>query len=859
MRRRHSTKVRSSPQRRKSTSSACSVHLEHLDASVAQRDATIAAAQAFTRGQERSSADMSLFPPPPLPPAPSKASRSATSPIQDGKRKISREQSVRFVGPQSSRSRSKRTTSSDQMGLGAGEDDETTLLATPATSSKVGETQAPRLRVLQSTENLRTAKGSGEKDQPLPGRTPADVYLNTLSVGDEYYTPEDDIASAPSSYRRLRRSRSRSRLGQGSSAEAAADEPGVSYFANNSPDRRRLPISSRTPGARGEGTDKENRLPPDRSRTPSLRAPKSMRFLSSGRPRATSSVSQDDNSTSGYRTESSPIGPRRLRSQPSLFFRSRNKRPDVGPSSIRKSLRSNCSGSAVPPTLSRDPLPRSSTKDDSLRSRARKASRSLKSKLKSFFNLSKSESVSTGLPEQHIESQKTHVPGIIDSLQSIANGLGRVDIPDQCSLSRVPSNVASFHAVPADQRLRSRQGSLESLRSEKENGDEKSRVTSWSSGPTTIASQQQLQQTWSEWERQRLSVIKEHGIHSPSPSLRRPGASTPPVRGHDGAPSVLPGPTIDSQRVYSALMKRLRETEQLAQISEQQRYSEDDYSDPFRTASLASEPGWSKNDAGTRSTPTPPTIRRVPPSCENLQDPRADEATFYSNPEGAISSSAADNPWANHQPKLGRKRSSSAATSVSYTPYPRAGAGGGRGRAPAGGRGPRRGTASPAGSRAALSDRSSAFFASPSRHLFRTTSPFRRALQESMHAVEHAIHSQNQILADSPAHMMGRAELERADSQGSDAYNSAAYSDSVYSYHARDRIQDSAKIRALVDEFPEPPSMLDDGNVFIDPPVYSPASRQPRSSASSVDWKTWLAANTAKLEPTFSPKQSERI
>src|SRR3569833_865763 len=138
MRRRHSTKVRSSPQRRKSTSSACSVHLEHLDASVAQSDATIAAAQAFTRGQERSSADMSLFPPPPLPPTPSKACRSATSPIQDGKRKISREQSVRFVGPQSSRSRSKRTTSSDQMGLGPGEDDETTLLATPATSSKVG-------------------------------------------------------------------------------------------------------------------------------------------------------------------------------------------------------------------------------------------------------------------------------------------------------------------------------------------------------------------------------------------------------------------------------------------------------------------------------------------------------------------------------------------------------------------------------------------------------------------------------------------------------------------------------------------------------------------------------------------------
>lgn len=33
-------------------------------------------------------------------------------------------------------------------------------------------------------------------------------YINTLFTSEEYYTPEDDIASMPSSYRKLRKSRS---------------------------------------------------------------------------------------------------------------------------------------------------------------------------------------------------------------------------------------------------------------------------------------------------------------------------------------------------------------------------------------------------------------------------------------------------------------------------------------------------------------------------------------------------------------------------------------------------------------------------------------------------------------------------
>ncbi len=271
MLRRQSTKSKSDLHRRKSASSVRSVPLEHIDATVAQQHAQIAAAEAFTRRRDRSSTEMSLFPPPlassPRRPEASTPglSRSDSATLHDegtGSCEIRRQQSIRFVGPCSNNSRIR--------GLGRlrnprreGTDNASIELSSPIQNSRGG---SPAVKVLPKTQNLqpRPLPRGKEADPVLSGL--AGSYLNALAAGDEYYTPVDDIASAPSSYRRLRRSQSMFTPGQ--SAESTfIDETAPFHLNNSSPSRHRLPQSSTTPGLVGSNANKENRQPesqPDR-------------------------------------------------------------------------------------------------------------------------------------------------------------------------------------------------------------------------------------------------------------------------------------------------------------------------------------------------------------------------------------------------------------------------------------------------------------------------------------------------------------------------------------------------------------------------------------------------------------------
>jgi hypothetical protein len=119
---------------------------------------------------------------------------------------------------------------------------------------------------------------------------------------------------------------------------------------------------------------------------------------------------------------------------------------------------------------------------------------------------------------------------------------------------RISSHIPSLHDIPSNQQLRSRKGSVESIESgEQHVSDDRSRVTSWTNSVTsTVSSMGML----GEWERQRLSVIKENGAHISSSSLGSTG-----LEGHGaGSQEIWSGAEIDSERVYSALMKRLGET-----------------------------------------------------------------------------------------------------------------------------------------------------------------------------------------------------------------------------------------------------------------------------------------------------------
>ncbi len=62
----------------------------------------------------------------------------------------------------------------------------------------------------------------------------------------------------------------------------------------------------------------------------------------------------------------------------------------------------------------------------------------------------------------------------------------------------------------------------------------------------------------------------------------------------------------------------------------------------------------------------------------------------------------------------------------------------------------------------------------------------------------------------------------------------------------------------MIEGFPEPPNLSADESGLVEPPVYgAERHRRTSSSDSSIDWKTWLAANVSKLEPQFTPAKAQ--
>lgn len=161
-----------------------------------------------------------------------------------------------------------------------------------------------------------------------------------------------------------------------------------------------------------------------------------------------------------------------------------------------------------------------------------------------------------------------------------------------------------------------------------------------------------------------------------------------------------------------------------------------------------------------------------------------------------------------------------------------------------------------------LSHRSSAFFASPTCHLFRTASPYRRALQESMKAT--AASEQKKPVESSYLTSLSALSLplRRPGSAGSERDPRTAYAESVYSCQTEEGKLGSSQSKIPVSEsFSQRPihRNLGDVTIFVDKPAYKPnvAHKRDLSTASSVEWKTWLSANVAKLEtPVPSPRMN---
>ena len=859
MLRRRSLKSTSDLKRRKSTSTVTGVRLEHIDPALAQRDAQIAALQAYVQAQKRSKAEMPLFPPTPdTSPRRHGAGGSGLTkgesvtprPGPRNSKELSRQQSVRFMGPCSVPGK----TLGD---LGAKESNN---------SRKIGSGPArprddPDTWSFQSS--IREGNDCTGQEPQEPCRPPPPVslpgiaadYLTAMAAEDEYYTPEDDIASAPSSYRRLRRSRSMfsshrhgdKRTQEGSLTPVSVRPPhpsSIRKMANSDPRDTKASQSS-----------------------PSLRAPKSMSFLKNRSTIRSGSARHTEDDKDARHAEPSHISEDdshisdrdalRAASKTSSLFGSRRQRNETG---MRKSLRSGGSadGGGLFSASPRAPL----DKDERFTTKARKASRSLKTKLKNFFSLSKSEDGPAALPIQHIEAQRTHVSEGFGSIRSSSVENVAQDSEDWKAIHHVPSKVPSLHAAPSHL-IRSNKGSLESLASERERkvSDDKS-LTSWTnSGPSTLTSQEQQQ--WREWERQRLSIIKEIGAHAPSPSIRRQALESDLFRraedphGHEMAPR-----HVDSQRIYSALMKRIHDPH-VPELGKQGPKQEHKHQYPFHPKlSFEAEPD---KEATPKAIQDPASSLFRGACLEQPADTPTRVSRHTSQSDAQVLESTAFRTGSPSTPTprrahfgFARKQAKglSAAFKTSIIQPNSHNTSNLQASASDPFQEDSSGTANSAGGYndekpGSRQDGDSPPFDTPNAHLFRTTSPYRQTLRNSMEMEKIARSNLGQDFEsqysenETQIHVNINHEVFKAGSGGGDDLD---YTESVYSTDdaTPGRAQEGARTTTnsgysritneKADPSPSPPR------------TYRPAGYRVDSTASSIDWKTWLAANVAKEE-----------
>ncbi|KAK4137079.1 hypothetical protein BT67DRAFT_347057, partial [Trichocladium antarcticum] len=809
MLRRRSLKARSDLKRRRSTSSTHGVVLEHLNPARAQRDAHIAACEAYARAQSRTS-EMSLFPPTPeLSPRRRRSEWSGQS--QDGPKTpgrgddngqdLRRYQSVRFMGPCSLQAmgRHGRPRSSSYNSKDPGPD------STDKQEDGYRNIAQSHSRSLDDTDPVQVPSPPRRAPPPVPLPRMATDYLAALDAQDEYYTPEDDIASAPSSYRRLHKSKSRFAEYQGF---RKSHERSIPSLQGKSPRSRPLLASDTRRLFRSDPNDKVSHG------VPSLRAPKSMSFLNSRSSQSRSSTSHDggrrdpriadlpdvpEDESSGIRQSST-----RTRSRTSALFGSQNRRVE---SRFRESLRSD---SPIEDTVADGPYPGApQDAPGTLKSRARKASRTLRVKLRNLFTLAKPEG-EMSIPCQHIESQRTHV------IENSASFHGR-ETEDEAPVDEirgliheVPAKIPYFQfAQPGI--VHSSRASLESLRSEAERKvSDSSSLTSWvHSGPSTLTSQQQQQ--WREWEKQRLSIIRESGTHGPSPSAWRQPLGTGLFQRPESIveDAIAPRQVVDSQRVYSALMKRMRAMNgQSAQSSEQESHgSEPGHSAPFmehvdrspdRTPDTIRRVTEEKSGIATGDIVTPTRVSR-----RSSQS----RSRFSRTVSGSIASGRT-----RLRDSLGRPARDGSGTSARH-------------------------------SMSQGSVRESRPVGSPASHVFRTSSPYRRALRVSMQEEQHAWSLPScgtEQDSDTGTQLHHPSKTNTLPETDSDSAKDLDYTESVYS--------------------------TDDGQAGLGqaddtPTTYRPAGYREHSTASSIGWKTWLSANmgTMKFDPSSPPSPSKQL
>ena len=235
--------------------------------------------------------------------------------------------------------------------------------------------------------------------------------------------------------------------------------------------------------------------------------------------------------------------------------------------SFRRTVRTNSSSNSYGAAISSQaaPVPEK-TRVFNIGPKTRKISNSLRDKFRRIFR--KTSGSNRSLPSQHIDSQRPHFGNYMQESSTSDKAESYLPILSVHTSDPDTSQSSSIDKLHVRSGQCSHSGSNRSLRSSYSSGAARSRVTSWTNSIETDATRQ-LQAS----DIKRLSIIQENsGPTQPSSSAGMAGSRRGKGYALFGKP-IQPGSSrinepINSQRIFSALQKRLDERNRTKELGE---------------------------------------------------------------------------------------------------------------------------------------------------------------------------------------------------------------------------------------------------------------------------------------------------
>lgn len=365
----------------------------------------------------------------------------------------------------------------------------------------------------------------------------SNVGQSQKGVFEEVYF-ETEVASMPSSYKRIRKAKSMYSPRQAPSFQSTYATSQAGFHSRSHSEQS------------SDSAVRLNQLP-----LPNLR--RSFSFLRGKSDQISCNARQNTSTDAAVQMARDQylrqIEQQRHKTQPSILnLGQRHKSQKAFRRTVRTSS-TNSYGSAVG---SAAPAPMEPNIAKGLGDRARSISSSLKTKLKRVFHRpSETQEV---IPAQQLDARRPHFGDYKATSSGVEQRYEGIPSPDVEALRRISSRESPLRNSPVILDKRSPAGSIRSARSDDSSSNGKSRVTSWgnSTAANTMSSRQKR-------ERKRLSVIQENGgPYQPYPSVRQYGelddvftAFRKPARNNSVAGHKRG--MVDSQRIYSALQRRL--------------------------------------------------------------------------------------------------------------------------------------------------------------------------------------------------------------------------------------------------------------------------------------------------------------